>query len=164
MPRFYFDLAKHRDVLPNGQTPWTPAVGIFFQLEAALELIEAEGLEAIYRRHAACGAASRAGLAAMGFELYADQAFASNTVTSALVPEALEWSAFNKALQARGLVLAGGQGKMKGRIFRIGHLGDVSVDDIVSALDVIEQGAGVVGLAIEAGAGQAAARSAAGES
>jgi aspartate aminotransferase-like enzyme len=163
MPRFYFDLAKHRDVLPSGQTPWTPAVGIFFQLEAALKLIEAEGWEAIYRRHAACGAASRAGLAAMGFELYADQAFASNTVTSALVPEALEWSAFNKALQARGLVLAGGQGKMKGRIFRIGHLGDVSVDDIVSALDVIEQGAGVVGLAIEPGAGQAAARSAAGE-
>jgi aspartate aminotransferase-like enzyme len=163
MPRFYFDLAKHRDVLPSGQTPWTPAVGIFFQLEAALELIQAEGWEAIYRRHAACGAASRAGLAAMGFELYADQTFASNTVTSALVPEALEWSAFNKALQARGLVLAGGQGKMKGRIFRIGHLGDVSVDDIVSALDVIEQGAGVVGLAIEPGAGQAAARSAAGE-
>jgi aspartate aminotransferase-like enzyme len=161
MPRFYFDLAKHRDVLPSGQTPWTPAVGIFFQLEAALELMAAEGWEAIYRRHAACGAASRAGLAAMGFELYADQAFASDTVTSALVPEALAWSAFNKELHGRGLVLAGGQGKMKGKIFRIGHLGDVRVDDIVSALEVIEQGASAVGLAVETGVGPTAAREAA---
>jgi aspartate aminotransferase-like enzyme len=161
MPRFYFDLAKHRDVLPNGQTPWTPAVGIFFQLEAALELMDAEGWEAIYRRHAACGAASRAGLAAMGFELYADKAFASNTVTSALVPETLAWSAFNKELHTRGLVLAGGQGKMKGKIFRIGHLGDVSVDDIVDALEVIEEGAAAIGLALEPGVGPAAAREAA---
>jgi aspartate aminotransferase-like enzyme len=161
MPRFYFDLAKHRDVLPDGQTPWTPAVGIFFQLEAALALMEAEGWEAIFRRHAACGAASRAGLAAMGFELYADQAFASHTVTSALVPEALAWSAFNKELHGRGLVLAGGQGKMKGKIFRIGHLGDVSVDDIVSALEVIEQGARSVGFPVEPGVGPAAAREAA---
>ncbi len=164
MPRFYFDLAKHREVLPNGQTPWTPAVGIFFQLEAALEMIEAEGWDAIYRRHAACGAAARAGLAAMGFTLYADQAAASDTVTSAWVPGSIEWSAFNKELHSRGLVLAGGQGKVKGKIFRIGHLGDVSVDDIVSALAVIEQGADVVGLTVEHGAGPAAARSAAGES
>ncbi len=163
MPRFYFDLVKHRDVLPQGQTPWTPAVGIFFQLEAALALMSAEGWDAIYARHAACGAASRAGLAAMGFQLYADQAFASNTVTSALVPESIEWSPFNKELHARGLVLAGGQGKMKGQIFRIGHLGDVSVADIVSALEVIEQGAAAIGLEIEPGAGPAAARRAGGE-
>ena len=58
--------------------------------------------------------------------------FASNTVTSALVPEGVDWSALNQELRAGGLVLAGGQGKMKGKLFRIGHLGDVSVDDIVS--------------------------------
>ncbi len=163
MPRFYFDLAKHREVLPKGQTPWTPAVGIFFQLKEALELIEAEGWDAIYRRHAACGAAARAGLAAMGFELYADQAFASDTVTAALVPEGVDWSAFNAELHGRGLVLAGGQGKMKGKIFRIGHLGDVSVDDIVDALEIIEEGAAAVGLTVERGAGPTAARKAAGE-
>ena len=163
MPRFYFDLAKHREVLPKGQTPWTPAVGLFFQLEAALELMEAEGWQAIFARHAACGAASRAGLAAMGFRLYADQAYASNTVTSALVPDGVEWSALNRELHDRGLVLAGGQGKMKGRIFRIGHLGDVSVADIVSALEVIEAGAGAIGLSLPAGAGARAARAAGGE-
>ncbi len=163
IPRFYFDLGKHREVLPKGQTPWTPAVGLFFQLEAALELMAAEGWPAIYARHAACGAASRAGLAAMGFQLYADQAFASNTVTSALVPDGVEWSALNRELHDRGLVLAGGQGKMKGRIFRIGHLGDVSVADIVSALEVIEAGAEAIGLSVPAGAGPRAARAAGGE-
>ena len=158
MPRFYFDLVKHRDALPRGQTPWTPAVGIFFQLAAALELLEAEGWDNVYKRHAACGATARAGLAAMGFDLFADPAFASNSVTSALVPEDVEWSAINKELRARNLVLAGGQGKMKGKLFRIGHLGDVSVEDIVSAIEIIEEGALAAGVTIESGAGPAAAR------
>jgi aspartate aminotransferase-like enzyme len=160
MPRFYFDLVKHRDVLPEGQTPWTPAVGVFFQLDAALRLMQAEGPEAIYARHAACGAASRAGLTAMGFELFADPAHASDTVTSAHVPEGVDWSALNKEFRAGGLQLAGGQGKMKGQLFRIGHLGDVSVDDIVTAIEIIEQGARAVGLPLEPGAGPAAARGA----
>jgi aspartate aminotransferase-like enzyme len=158
MPRFYFDLVKHREAVPKGQTPWTPAVGIFFQLDAALTLMEAEGLDNVYARHAACGAASRAGLAAMGFDLFADQAHASDTVTSAHVPAGLEWSALNDELHARGLQLAGGQGKMKGKLFRIGHLGDVSVDDIVSAIEIIEEGAAAMGMPIERGVGPAAAR------
>jgi aspartate aminotransferase-like enzyme len=158
MPRFYFDLVKHRDALPQGQTPWTPAVGIFFQLAAALELMTAEGPDAVYARHAACGAAARAGLAAMGFELFADPAHASDTVTSALVPDGVDWSAFNGELRAGGLLLAGGQGKMKGKLFRIGHLGDVNVDDIVAAIGIIEAGAIAVGLPLEAGAGPSAAR------
>lgn len=158
MPRFYFDLVKHRDVLPKGQTPWTPAVGLVFQLEAALTLMAAEGLEGIFARHAACGAAARAGLRAMGFELFADQAHASNTVTSAHVPEGVEWSALNKELLSRGLVLAGGQGKLKGKVFRIGHLGDVSVGDIVRAIEVLEEGAAAAGVPIQRGVAASAAR------
>jgi aspartate aminotransferase-like enzyme len=158
MPRFYFDLVKHRDTLPKGQTPWTPAVGLVFQLEAALALMEAEGLEGIFARHAACAAAARAGLRTMGFELFADQAYASNTVTSARVPEGVEWSAVNKELLTRGLVLAGGQGKLKGRVFRIGHLGDVSVGDIVRAIEVLEEGAAAAGVSIQRGVAASAAR------
>ena len=160
MPRFYFDLVKHREAIPKGQTPWTPAVGIFFQLAAALDIMESEGRENIYARHAAAGAAARAGLAAMGFELFADGAHASNTVTSALVPDGVEWSALNKQLRADGLQLAGGQGKMKGRIFRIGHLGDATVDDIVTAIEIIERGALAIGHDVEPGVGPAAARKA----
>jgi aspartate aminotransferase-like enzyme len=158
MPRFYFDLVKHRDALPKGQTPWTPAVGLFFQLEAALVIMEAEGYEGIYARHAACGAASRAGLKTMGFKLFADPAYASNSVTSARVPEGVDWSALNKELHARGLVLAGGQGKMSGKIFRIGHLGDVSVGDIVRAIEVLEEGATAVGIDINRGVAASTAR------
>jgi aspartate aminotransferase-like enzyme len=158
MPRFYFDLVKHREAIPKGQTPWTPAVGIFFQLAAALDIMESEGRENIFARHRATGAAARAGLSAMGFELYADPAHASNTVTSALVPDGVEWSALNTQLRAHGLQLAGGQGKMKGRIFRIGHLGDATVDDIVTAIEIIEQGSIDIGRSVERGAGPDAAR------
>jgi len=158
MPRFYFDLARHREVLPQGQTPWTPAVSLVFQLEAALALTSAEGLEGIFARHAACGATARAGLRAMGLDLFADQAHASDTVTSALLPEGVEWSALNTELLARGLVLAGGQGKLKGRILRIGHLGDVSVGDIVRAIEVLEDGASAVGATINRGVAASAAR------
>jgi aspartate aminotransferase-like enzyme len=81
-----------------------------------------------------------------------------DTVTSALVPDGVDWSAFNGELRAGGLLLAGGQGKMKGKLFRIGHLGDVNVDDIVAAIGIIEAGAIAVGLPLEAGAGPSAAR------
>ena len=145
MPRFYLDLVRHRESASKGETPWTPAVGLFFQLDVALELIEAEGYAAILARHAACGAAARAGLAALGFHLFADPAHASNTVTSARLPEDVDWSALSKALRERGLVLAGGQGALTGKIFRIGHLGDVNVDDIVGALEVLEDGAARAG-------------------
>jgi aspartate aminotransferase-like enzyme len=158
MPRFYFDLARHREVLPKGQTPWTPAVGLVFQLEAALTLMEAEGMEAVFARHAACGAASRAGLQALGFQLFADPGHASDSVTSAHVPDGVEWSAVSKELQARGLVLAGGQGKLKGKVFRVGHLGDVSVDDIVRALEVLEEGATAAGVPVIRGVAAEAAR------
>jgi aspartate aminotransferase-like enzyme len=82
-------------------------------------------------------------------------------VTSAHLPAGVEWSSLNGELRARGLVLAGGQGKLKGRIFRVGHLGHVSVDDIVSALEVLEQGASAVGLAVPRGVAAPAARQAA---
>jgi aspartate aminotransferase-like enzyme len=161
MPRFYFDLVRHRESLAKGQTPWTPAVSLCFQLEAALELIEAEGYEGIFARHAACGAAARAGLAAMGFRLFAESAHASDTVTSVHMPEGVEWTTLNRELRDRGLVLAGGQGRLSGHIFRIGHLGDVQVEDIVSALAVLEAGAGAVGVAVVPGVGPDAARQAA---
>jgi aspartate aminotransferase-like enzyme len=157
MPRFYFDLKRHRESGTKGETPWTPNVSIYFQLDVAFELIEAEGYPAIQARHAACGAAARAGLAAMGFQLFADPAHASNTVTSAHLPEGVEWSALSKALRARDTVLAGGQGRLTGKVFRIGHLGQVGVDDIVRALESLEDASREVGIAVAAGGPAAAA-------
>ena len=138
MPRFYFDLRAHRESGLKGETPWTPAVGICFGLDVALAELEAEGWDAVHARHRACGAAARAGFSALGFELLADPAHASDTVTAAWLPEGVEWSALNGALKARGLVLAGGQGKLSGRILRMGHLGTVTVEDVLAAISIVE--------------------------
>ena len=106
-------------------------------------------------------AAARAGLEALGFELFADPRHASRTVTAAHVPDGLDWKAFNGELQARGLVLAGGQGKLKGRIFRLGHLGSVTVEEILGAIATLEAVSVEYGRAVEPGAAVAAAQRAA---
>src|ERR1051326_2800260 len=93
--RSYFDLRAHREYAAKGQTPWTPAVGVFFALAVGLDLIEAEGYEAVFARHAACGAATRAGLETLGLSLFADRRHASNTVTAVRLPEGLDWNAFD---------------------------------------------------------------------
>jgi aspartate aminotransferase-like enzyme len=138
MPKFYFDLAAHRTSAESGQTPWTPAVAVMFQLDVALAMMEQETLPVIWKRHAAVAAATRAGLTALGFRLLADPRFASDTVTSAWLPEDLDWKAFNGTLRKLGLVIAGGQGALKGRIFRIGHLGHVTIPAILDAMAVLE--------------------------
>jgi len=157
MPRFYFDLKAHRDAAAKGSTPWTPPVSVCFQLDVALGLIESEGYPAIFARHAACAAATRAGLAALGFRLFADPAHASDTVTAAVVPDSLDWKAFSAELRRRGLTLAGGQGKLTGLVFRVGHLGHVSVDDILAAIDILEEALVAAGRPVDRGAGLVAA-------
>jgi Serine-pyruvate aminotransferase/archaeal aspartate aminotransferase len=139
MPKFYFDLAAHKTSAEAGQTPWTPAVAVMFQLDVALQLMEQETLPEIWKRHAAVGAAVRAGLTTLGFKLLADPKFASDTVTGAWIPEDLDWKTFNGKLRKYGLVVAGGQGALKGKIFRIGHLGHVTVPNILNAMAVLEQ-------------------------
>jgi aspartate aminotransferase-like enzyme len=158
MPRFYFDVRDHRKSQASGQTPWTPAVAVMYQLDIALGLMVDEGRDALFARHAACAAATRAGLEALGFELLAEPAFRSTTVTAAWVPEGLDWKAFNADLQLRKLVVAGGQGALKGRIFRVGHLGDISLDAILAAIGVLEEVSILHGRAVTPGAGVAAAQ------
>jgi aspartate aminotransferase-like enzyme len=161
MPKFYFDLAAHKTSAEAGQTPWTPAVAVMFQLDVALDLMEQEGLEDIYKRHAAVGAAVRAGLTSLGFKLLADPAYASNTVTGAWIPEDLDWKAFNGKLRKLGLIVAGWQGALKGKIFRIGHLGHVTVPDILNAMAVLEQALIELGRPVTPGAAVQAAQVAA---
>ena len=152
MPRFYLDLRGHREAHAKGQTPWTPALAVVYQVDEGLALMAREGAAAIFARHEACAAAARAGLSALGFELFADPRFASRTVTAVKVPDGLDWKAFNTALKARGLVLAGGQGKLTGLIFRLGHLGSVTLGEILDAISVIEAVSIEQGRPVEAGA------------
>ncbi len=161
MPRFYFDLRRARESAATGQTPWTPAVAVMYQVDEGLRLMEEETPAGVFARHAACAAATRAGLVALGFSLLADPDHASQTVTAAWVPEDLDWKAFNGAARRRGLVLAGGQGKLKGRIFRVGHLGSVEVEQILGAVAVLEEASIGLGRPVEAGIAVAAAQRAA---
>ncbi len=141
MPRFYLDLGRHRDSLEKGQTPWTPAMSIFFGLDVALEQMAEQGLERIFARHARIGRYTREGVKALGLELFCqDERFASDTVTAVKCPDGVEVSKLRNVMEDEyNIILAGGQGKLSGKIFRIGHLGLVSEEDIRQALDALAE-------------------------
>ena len=161
MPRFYLDMRSHRESAAAGQTPFTPAIGVVFQVDEGLRLMTAEGKDAVFARHEACAAASRAGLEALGFELFADPAYASRTVTAAHLPEGHDWKTFNGAIKSHGVILAGGQGKLAGKIFRLGHLGSVTVEEILGVIAVLERVSVEGGRRLEPGRAVAAAQAAA---
>ncbi|MDH4142564.1 MAG: alanine--glyoxylate aminotransferase family protein [Chloroflexota bacterium] len=160
MPRFYLDLRAHRDSAASGQTPFTPAVAVAYQVDEGLRLMDQEGADAVFARHEACAAATRAGLVALGFELFADPRHASRTVTAAVVPEGLDWKAFNGEVKRSGVVLAGGQGKLAGKVFRVGHLGSVTLEEILGAFSTLEIASINAGRTVEPGAAVAAAQAA----
>jgi aspartate aminotransferase-like enzyme len=163
-PRVYLDMLAHREAHAAGQTPWTPAIAVVFQVDEGIRLMTAEGMENVFARHEACAAAARAGLDALGFELLADRRVASRTVTAALVPDDLDWKAFNGEVKRRGVVLAGGQGKLVGKIFRLGHLGSVTIEEILGAISTLELVSIAMGRSVRPGSGVAAAQVAALES
>jgi aspartate aminotransferase-like enzyme len=161
MPRFYLDLRAHRESAAVGQTPFTPAIAVVYQVDEGIRLMHAEGKENVFARHEACAAAARAGLSALGFTLFADPSHASKTVTAANLPDGHDWKPFNTAIKSHGVVLAGGQGKLTGKIFRLGHLGSVTVGEILDVIAVLERVSAEQGRPIEAGWAVAAAQAAA---
>jgi aspartate aminotransferase-like enzyme len=161
MPRFYLDLRKHRDSHADGQTPWTPALAVVYQVDEGIRLMTEEGAEGVFARHEGCAAATRAGLGALGFELFADPAHASRTVTCVRIGEGVDWKAVNAEVKRRGVVLAGGQGKLTGQVFRLGHLGSVTVEEILGAIAVLESVVIERGASVEPGAAVGAAQAAA---
>ena len=141
MPRFYFDAGKTRESLAKLQNPWTPALSVYFAMDKAFETMRAEGLEGIFTRHADIAGYTRDRVKRLGLKLVpVDEKFASNTVTAVWWPEGVDAKALSKrAREEFGVVLGGGQGKLDGKIFRVGHLGFVQKEDIVEALDVVEK-------------------------
>ncbi len=138
MPRFNWDFARAQKYLEIGQTPWTPAVSIVFALSVALDLLLEEGLQNIFARQAGVGNAAREGVKSLGLSLFADEKYASNTVTAVSVKDGLDVKEMLKILREEyQIVLAGGQASLQGKIFRIGHLGlvaEADVREIISAL------------------------------
>jgi aspartate aminotransferase-like enzyme len=138
LPKFYLDLAKYRKSAKADSNPFTPAINLYFALEAALEMMQAEGLEAIVARHARHRAAAQAGMKAMGLPLYAAEGHGSPAIT-AVAPDGIDAEALRKAVKERfDILLAGGQDHLKGQVFRIGHLGFVCDRDVLTAVAAIE--------------------------
>ena len=147
-PRFYFDLLRAKKSLESGQTPWTPAIPLLFQLDAALELMFAEGMDAIYERHRRLARMTRDGVRALGLELLASEGVESDTVTAIRVPDGVDASALLRvAREQYDTVFAGGQGPLSGKIVRFGHLGYVTEEDVRAGLDALEGALRTVGFA-----------------
>jgi aspartate aminotransferase-like enzyme len=141
MPRFYLDAGQARNSLVKDQTPWTPGMTVFYGLDRAFEFIREEGLESIFQRHREVAASARERVKGLGLKLVpVDEQHASNTVTAVYWPEGLDGKRIaRRAREEFGVVLGGGQGKLGGKIFRIGHLGWFTQEDVDGALDVVER-------------------------
>ncbi|UCB42951.1 MAG: alanine--glyoxylate aminotransferase family protein [Dehalococcoidales bacterium] len=140
MPRFYWDFTRAKSYLERGQTPWTPAVSTVFAMDKALQMMIKEGLSNIIARHTRLGEITRQGVRSMGLSLFADEKFASNTVTAVNAPDGLNANDLRRVmLTEHDIVLGGGQQSLDGKIFRIGHLGmvyDVDISEVMAALKV----------------------------
>ena len=137
-PRFYFDLRRHQVSAKSGQTPWTPAVSIWFQLDKALQMMFAEGMDNVYARHHNLATMTRNGVKAMGLQLLATEGVESDTVTAIRLPEGIDGGKLlNIAQDKFNTVFAGGQGSLRGKIIRFGHLGFVHEPDITAGLDAL---------------------------
>ena len=154
-PRFYFDWERTRDAQRKLDAPFTPPVSLVTALDVALGMLLEEGLEAVFERHVRLGRAARAGAKAMGLELFSPDEDRSAVVTAVLSPDAAE--VISGVRNRFGITLAGGQGDLKGKIFRIGHIGWFDVFDITTALAAIEIVLAELGADIERGVAVTAA-------
>jgi aspartate aminotransferase-like enzyme len=138
MPKFYLDVGQYREYAKKGQPPWTPAVSLYYGLDLALDMMYREGLEQTNARHHEIAEYTRGKVRALGMQLLAEGPQASDTVTSIRVPEGVDAAQLLKILNTEyDTVLASGQGKLTGKIVRIGHMGIVDRKDIDAAVDAL---------------------------
>ena len=158
LPKFYLDLGKYRKAADDDSNPFTPAINLYFALEAALGMMQKEGLEAIFARHDRHRRATQAAMKAIGLPLYAAEGHGSPAIT-AVAPEGIDAEILRKQVKERfDILLAGGQDHLKGKVFRIGHLGFVCDRDVLTAVAAIEATLQDLGLAkVPTGAGVSAA-------
>ena len=154
MPRYYWDFTKARDYLQKGQTPWTPAISICYALNSTLDLMLSEGLTNVFARHSRIAQMTRNGIRSLGLSLLSEDSYASNTVTAVSAVgrkggknDSTDYPAAESQIDVAKLtqvlrdehdvVIAAGQGRLAGKIFRIGHLGLVKESDIKTVLEAL---------------------------
>ena len=158
IPKFYLDLGAYKKATNKNSSPFTPPINLMYGLQVSLQIMRKEGLDAIFERHQRLRAATRAGIKAMGLPVFTADNVASPAVT-AVAPVEVEAEQIRAAMNKQfDIALAGGQDHLKGKIFRIGHLGFVSEQEVLTVLAALEttlQGLGAE--SFETGAGVSAA-------
>jgi aspartate aminotransferase-like enzyme len=158
LPSFYFDLAAERKTLLRNEAHFTPAVSIIVGLREVLRMLEAEGLANVFRRHDRLARATRSGVEALGLALFA-KATPSPAVTAVAPPAGVDSETIVEAYaKSHNITIAGGQAEMKGRMFRLGHMGYAAESDVIVALAALEQILVDLGVPVDFGAGVRAAQ------
>jgi aspartate aminotransferase-like enzyme len=138
LPKFYFHLKKEREALSKNQTSFTSSVSLIIGLNESIKLLRKEGLSNVFKRHESLANITRQAVKAIGLELFSKDS-PSNAVTAILAPENLDGQKIYKKLKDKyGITTAGGQGKARGKIFRIAHLGYADIFDIIIAISGLE--------------------------
>ncbi len=158
-PGYYFNFGRYKKAQDGDTTPYTPATPLIQALDVALDLMEQESLPSIHARHRQLQAMTRAGVQALGLSLFVvDEQYASPAVTSVMPPEGIAVDKIRAGLREQfGIVVADGQKELKGKIFRIGHLGYIAPRDVLMTLAALEQVLLQLGYPLTPGAAVAAA-------
>ena len=156
LPRFYFNLLKAKTALEKGDTPFTPGISLVLATHAAATLMTREGREKVFARHRKNADATRAAVRALKLSLFAE--VPSNAVTAVTGPAGVDGGAVIKTMEkAYGVKIAGGQDRLKGKIFRLGHIGYYDEGDILRMIGAFEAALADNGFKVEPGAGVRAA-------
>jgi len=155
IPCFYFDLmkAKEASLRTPPQTPWTPGISIIVAMNKALDMLFEEGLEKAFERHKVLAKDTQKAVEALGMELLVrDESKRGTSVTSVNMPDSVDGKKLTDIMRVKyGVTIAGGQGKLKGKIFRLGHLGYFGMFDTITAISAMEMALNEVGFKFEVG-------------
>jgi aspartate aminotransferase-like enzyme len=158
LPKFYFDFLAYRKSLNDNTTPYTTAVSLVIAASESLDMILEEGLENIFARHRNLAEACRAAVKALGLELFADERYASDLITSIKAPEGIDIDQVRKTMNLQyDIMVTGGQQHLKGKIMRIGHMGYVDGFDLLKTITALELSLLKAGYKLELGTGVTAA-------
>jgi len=160
-PKYYFDLKVAKKAIEKTDTPFTPAISLIIALDEALKLMRADGLEQIFERHKKMALATRQAMKALGLTLFAAEEFSSDVVTAVNVPQGVDGEKLVKTMRdTYGVTIAGGQAEMKGKIFRIAHMGFIEEFDIIVGIACLEKVLKQMGYPVNLGIGIKAAQEA----
>jgi aspartate aminotransferase-like enzyme len=159
-PAYYFCFKKARKKFcsDSPESPYTPAITLVKALSTAVGLLLEEGLEEAWERHRVLAMCTRAAVEAMGLELFPRELERAYAVTAVKAPEGIGGGDIVRCMnRVHGVIVAGGQDRLKGKIFRIGHVGYYDFLDVVTALSALEMTLAELGFSSPLGAGVAAA-------